>query len=436
VSRAKQCPMKVLHLSACDFGGAGTAAYRLHNALRERNFDSRMLVLEKRSNDRDVITFAKAGILFKLGTLLKKAVLKLSTDHNYHFQDQRRTVASDPQELLESVGFKPDFIIAHWTSNFVSFETIVGLQQCTGASVLWYLMDTAPLTGGCHYAWDCDGYTLECGKCPALRSQRKNDLSHRVIVEKLRALEGVNGTVVAASSRLEEQSKRSAVFNGKRRSKILLGIDPLVFSPPKNRPIVRRELGLPEEGIVIFSGALNKPMERKGSSYLLDALAFLGRMGIVEQSRVVLATAGSFGDIGLGDLPFDHHDLGVVKGDRGLAAAYQAADMYVCPSIEDSGPMMINESIMCGTPVVSFDMGVARDLVLTGVTGYRAKLRDSRDLAEGMKTLITMSLEMKSAMSVACRELALKLCHPDVQVSSFASLFMEISSASESRCSP
>ena len=54
-------------------------------------------------------------------------------------------------------------------------------------------------------------------------------------------------------------------------------------------------------------------------------------------------------------------------------------------SIEDSGPMMINESIMCGTPVVCFDMGVARDLVHTGRTGYRAALRDSSDLAFGIR---------------------------------------------------
>jgi hypothetical protein len=35
--------MKVLHISTVDFGGAGTAALRLHFNLRARGLDSRML---------------------------------------------------------------------------------------------------------------------------------------------------------------------------------------------------------------------------------------------------------------------------------------------------------------------------------------------------------------------------------------------------------
>jgi glycosyltransferase involved in cell wall biosynthesis len=45
---------------------------------------------------------------------------------------------------------------------------------------------------------------------------------------------------------------------------------------------------------------------------------------------------------------------------------------------------MINESIMCGTPVVSFRMGVAEDLIINGETGYIVKLKNIRDLANGI----------------------------------------------------
>jgi glycosyltransferase involved in cell wall biosynthesis len=84
--------------------------------------------------------------------------------------------------------------------------------------------------------------------------------------------------------------------------------------------------------------------------------------------------------------------------------------------------MMINEAIMCGTPVVSFDMGVAPDLVHTGKTGYRAKLRDSQDLATGITEILTLSEDAYNRMSYNCRELGLKLCHPKVQVESFERL--------------
>ncbi|HEY5124202.1 MAG TPA: glycosyltransferase [Ignavibacteria bacterium] len=75
-------------------------------------------------------------------------------------------------------------------------------------------------------------------------------------------------------------------------------------------------------------------------------------------------------------LPFEYLYLGYVDNTFGIASAFQAADVFVCPSIEDSGPIMINQSIMCGTPVVVFEMGVATDLVETGITGFRAKNKD------------------------------------------------------------
>jgi glycosyltransferase involved in cell wall biosynthesis len=85
--------------------------------------------------------------------------------------------------------------------------------------------------------------------------------------------------------------------------------------------------------------------------------------------------------------------------------------------------MMINESIMCGTPVVSFDMGVAADLVHSRKTGYRAELKNSADLARGIRQLLDLPPEEARKMSEACRRLGFQLCHPTVQVESFMNLF-------------
>ncbi|MFC1760092.1 glycosyltransferase, partial [Candidatus Neomarinimicrobiota bacterium] len=108
-----------------------------------------------------------------------------------------------------------------------------------------------------------------------------------------------------------------------------------------------------------------------------------------------------------------------------LASAFQAADLFVCPSIEDAGPMMINQSIMCGTPVVSFKMGVALDLIHTGITGYRATLRDINDMATGIKYILELDEKSYCKISQNCRELGLKLCHPKVRIESLMNIFNE-----------
>ena len=84
--------------------------------------------------------------------------------------------------------------------------------------------------------------------------------------------------------------------------------------------------------------------------------------------------------------------------------------------------MIINESILCGTPVVAFNMGVAPDLVHTGRTGYRARLKDEADMAAGLRRLLEMDEESIREMREECRVLGLQLCHPEVQVRAFMEL--------------
>jgi glycosyltransferase involved in cell wall biosynthesis len=109
----------------------------------------------------------------------------------------------------------------------------------------------------------------------------------------------------------------------------------------------------------------------------------------------------------------------------GMASAYQAADVFISPSIEDSGPSMINQSLMCGTPVVSFEMGVSPDLVLTGKTGHMAVLRDSNDLARGIYNIVSMNSAQHSTLSENCRELAMKLYSPEVRIAKIEELLMK-----------
>ena len=142
----------------------------------------------------------------------------------------------------------------------------------------------------------------------------------------------------------------------------------------------------------------------------------------------ILAVAGNSKELEPGHTPlFPVTRLGYLQGDALLASAYVASDLFVCPSVEESGPMMINESIMCGTPVVSFDMGVAPDLVHSGKTGYRAELKSSADLARGIRQVLDLPPEEARRMSEACREIGLRLCHPTIQVESFLNLFNSLS---------
>ena len=79
--------------------------------------------------------------------------------------------------------------------------------------------------------------------------------------------------------------------------------------------------------------------------------------------------------------------------------------------------MMINQSIMSGTPVVAFEMGVALDLVISGKTGYLAKLQDIRELSSGISKILYLNELDYKKMCENCRNIALKECGPDIKIS-------------------
>lgn len=415
--------LKILHLSSFDFGGAGMAAYRLHCNLRRDGFISKMLVAHKKEADDDVIQVAEDSKSSRLLTFLTKAELKLFSDKDYYFQDQTRSIVTDPERLLQQVGFKPDLVVVHWVSNFVSAADVRALSLACKAPVVWYLLDMAPLTGGCHYAWDCTGYFDSCGSCPALRSNNCYDRSHCIWSEKAQALAGMKHAVVAGSGWLERQARNSSLFKESPIRTILLSVDPDIFHDG-GKEAARRELGLPVDRKVLFFGNQGLGLRRKGMTQLVEALRLLSLDRSFDREQVMVAVAGvpptDF------EMPLDFICLDFLKGDRALATAYRAADVFVCPSIEDSGPMMINESLMCGTPVVAFEMGVAPDLVIMGETGYRARLGDCADLARGLKELLFSLDEDARRMSRNCRELGLRLLHPDRQVTVFRNFIQEL----------
>jgi glycosyltransferase involved in cell wall biosynthesis len=404
-------------------GGAGKAAYRLHQNLSALGLNSKIIVMASNSNNKDVITLHSTRPFYTIRSKIEKCFLKVHADPKYYFQNQSRSSVKKADDIFNVLPFKPDVIVARWISNFLTIEDLYKLSSLTGAPVIWYMVDMAPLTGGCHYAWDCKGFMNQCGWCPALCSKDKYDFSYRTWKKKRDVIQKMHLTIVSATDWLTRQAKKATVFNGRKIEQIMLGLDSEIFRPVP-REVARTELKLPLQQKIIFFGAQSLKLKRKGTFYLIEALKFLDTQLADDKNKILIVTAGNVSAISpyLRD-NFKHKHLGSWLNDRMLAKAYQAADVFVCPSIEDSGPMMINESIMCGTPVVSFEMGVALNLVHTGKTGYRAKLKDSVDLANGIKYMFDLSPKQAGSMSKQCSDLGLRYCHHRVQTEAFNKLF-------------
>jgi glycosyltransferase involved in cell wall biosynthesis len=418
---------RFLHLSATDGGGAGQAAVRLHEGLLNAGQDSTMVVLDKVGQARNVTSLGSGS--FRARRVMVKALLKPLCDPDYYFQDQR--LAFSPQRQLVDMAraFKPDVVVAHFLSHFVSFEDVLAIQSATGAPVIWHLLDMATMTGGCHYSWSCAGYQKTCGECPALRVRGRRDASARTMEQKIECAGQMRGVVVAGSSSLARQARSSTLFRQSSIETVLMGVSPETFTPLR-RPAARARLDLQTERRIIFFGAQKFSQRRKGMPLLSEALGRLaGRLPAADLPFLLIAgDASDFADLSKHGYP--QRQLGFV-GTEMLADAYAAADFFVCPSVEDSGPMMINEALMSGTPVVAFDIGVVPDLVQSGLTGAVAAQLEPVSLAEAMSEVLGWSPDQHATAVARCRQRALELSTAENQAKSFIRIARSLNGLTE-----
>ena len=373
------------------------------------------------------VTHVVQWLIVNINLVLRKFRMKFTnqnksqmrdSDYYIHDLDQTKTLISS-EMILKKSEIIPDAIIVLFMHKFLNFKNLYELNKLTGAPILLYMMDMAPMTGGCHYAWDCNGYMKECGYCPALYSQQLNDQTHINYLFNKTYIEKTNIIPIAASEWQFLQLDKSSLFKNRQKFKILLPINENQYCP-SDKIKAREELKLPKDKRIIFFGAAISTEKRKGLKELTHALTILSKY-IADPSKIHLVIAGWNSNNFDFLLPFSFTSLGYLDHNS-LPMVFQASDVFVSASIQDSGPMMINQSIMCGTPVVSFEMGVALDLVLTGKTGYLAKLKDNVDLAKGIFTILSLEKNKYIEMSNFCRKYSLSMYSPSLFLKSFVNI--------------
>ncbi|RZK13672.1 MAG: glycosyltransferase [Pedobacter sp.] len=62
--------------------------------------------------------------------------------------------------------------------------------------------------------------------------------------------------------------------------------------------------------------------------------------------------------------------LGSIHSEEEISKVYSAADIYLLPSREDNFPNVMLESLASGTPVVGFNIGGLKDLIVNGRNGF------------------------------------------------------------------
>lgn len=381
--------LKVLSVCTSLGGGAGHAAYRIHQGVRRLGVDSRMLLKGGGSNDPNILTleeFAPKNALYKAFDWTRNKFKNKIQHYRWNQYPERDIVfmsdlrGTDLHGALHELDY--DVLHLHWINNrFVSLEDLP-----KGKPIVWTLHDSWPFCGICHYFFECEGYQKQCGDCPFLHSGKNNDLSHRVWKKKAELYKNLDLYIVSPSRWLADCAKKSSLLGRFPVTVIPNCLDADVFHPLNENEISPKWRNFQEkrfEKHFILYGAMNAATDkRKGFANLLSALKILGQKGLAGDFELIVfgATKSDFGlDV---NIPVNY--VGYVKDTDELVSLYNCASLMVVPSLSENLSCAIMESLSCGTPVVSFNIGGNGDMIEHKVNGYLAKENDDADLAEGI----------------------------------------------------
>lgn len=416
---------KVLHINTYSLTRNRSFPHlKIHENLLNSGHRSHIISAYGDIHDQGISIIRTSREKWNVNRVLRKLLfdLRYGNSSNYFYPEWRLGNVR-LSKVLRLLPFKPDVIMVYWTKFGFNMKLLYELGKICNAKVLLVPVDMAFFTGGCHFSGGCTNYIDRCGSCVLLNSKNSRDLSRRSWEIKNGYMANMDVALLLCSSTLYEQANRASLTARLKKHSMLLGVDEDLFFPDSKEE-ARVNLKIPLDKKIVFFGAANLTHPRKGMKYLIRALEILKKTKSRSVKDVFLLIAGN----GLGDLelPFEYKNIGYLRTEEQLASAYKACDIFVCPSIEDSGPLMINQAIMSGRPVVSFNMGVAPDLVLNGTTGYLAKCGDSEELAYGLKSLLELSFLELDQYSRNCRDLGLTKFSKAVNTSQVNSILKKL----------
>ncbi len=373
---------KVVHIQY-SMESAGRAALRLQKAFSNVNVESGIVSLQNSMQAVPDIKYLgiRARLICriedKIQAYLTRKVIKQMGSFSY-------PVLGTNVAKFEEVK-NADIIYIHWALkgllNFRSIKQIARLNK----PVIIFLHDMWNITGGCHHSFTCEKYKTEgCNNCPMFPTDKKNDLSAKEFNKKVKLYSKYNNLYFVSPSRwLYTCAKESLLTKDKPVFYIPNILDNTIFKPA-DKTTAKQILNIDANETVIAFGAITVNSPYKGWAYLQKALELLSQDDSLKNISVLIFGTEYNKEIA-DSIAFKTRFMGYLKDEYSTALVYNAADVFIAPSLAEAFGYVVMEALSCGTPVVGFDVGGIPDMISHKENGYLAKYKDAKDVCNGIK---------------------------------------------------
>lgn len=353
--------MKVLHITRSSKGGAGIAALRLHQALSQPGVESAFISTNLSINYNNEV-LVDDFFTYKRPSFLQRILNKGISFFSFSFKDKLikefsvlepkldceiATLPFSNYKLHEHPLVKAaDIINLHWIDGIVDYPSF--FLNCKKPMV-WTFHDRNPFQGIFHYQSD-EIRNLEAAKIFNIKIK---DLKE--IIYKKSSIH----TIVSPSKWLLQESEKSDLMKVYPHKHIFNGADECFFKP-LNTHNAREVLKLPKDKIIFLFASQDVSCYRKGFDVIENVINELDFKDLFF--------------VAIGKPPINQnkkiHYLGTISCPETMVLAYAASNAFLLPSREDNLPNTMVESLLCGTPVISSNLGGMKEVIVNDENGY------------------------------------------------------------------
>jgi len=224
-----------------------------------------------------------------------------------------------------------------------------------------------------------------------------DDTLGRVIFSACNRINCVSRATMEATIPNSMHNKCAVIYNG---------VDTKAFSPDKGGGSVRKKFGIPDSApLVLANGRL---VTQKGFEYLLEAFAKVKTE--VRDAKLLIIGRGPLKEqleqqakkLGISDSFFI--TTGIPEPD--LPKYYNAADLFVLPSLYEPSAVVLYEALSCGKPIVATNIGGNPEIV-SNDCGFIIPMRSPKALREKMEMFLSDD-SLRKRMGAASRKRAIE----------------------------
>lgn len=241
---------------------------------------------------------------------------------------------------------------------------------------------------------------------------------------------GYTKWLISQMDRVIATSAKGAAYLEKPAQVVHHGINTEEFAPPADKAALRRELGLPEDAILI--GCYGRIRAQKGTDVFVDAMLEVLKahpkavgivMGRATEKHVAFEKElrAKVEASGLSDRLLFPPEVPVWEVSRW----YQALDLYVAPQRWEGFGLTPLEAMSCGVPAVATRVGAFEELIAPGETGLLIDPGETTQMVEAISAVLSTEGRLQ-AWSEAARKHAMTNFALEKEAETLVTIYREL----------